>query len=110
MHTTKNITTSIKDLFADSDPLKLDGTSFMFGLSLSSGVGFEGVDDTYLTTSMTFVRNLDGNYFFYFKNFNLIISILKKFTNLIYMTLCKYFILTNKIYLISLSKIIKIQC
>ena len=64
VHTNKNITTSIKDLFADSNPLKLYGTSFMFGLSLKTGADYQGVDDTYLTTSMTFVRNLDGNCYF----------------------------------------------
>ena len=77
-YTTKNITTSFKDLSIDSDPLKLDSTSFMFGLSLTTGVDYQGVDDTYLTTSMRFVRDLYGNYSLEkIKNLNLILSIPK---------------------------------
>ena len=33
----------------------------MFGLSLSTGSAYQGVEDTYPTTKMNFVKNLDGN-------------------------------------------------
>ena len=49
-------TTTIKDLYNDSDPLQLDGFSFMFGLGLVGYNGFYGFDETYVKISMTYVK------------------------------------------------------
>ena len=60
--TNKNITTSIQDLYNDSDPLSLDGSSFMFGLGLAGDNGLHGFDDTYITVSMTYkTGTIDSN-------------------------------------------------
>ena len=46
----------IKDLYNDSDPLQLDGSSFMFGLGFVRENELAGIDDTYLTVSMAYIR------------------------------------------------------
>ena len=54
--TTKNITTTINDLYNDSDQLQLDGSSFMFGLGFVGNNGFHGFDDTYIKVSTDYIK------------------------------------------------------
>ena len=57
---TNNISSSVRDLLNDSDPLYLNGTSFMFGVGIVKSANASIFDDTYITLQMRFYKNFKG--------------------------------------------------
>ena len=60
MEQTNNISSSIIDLYNDSDPLYLNGTSFMFGVGIVGSSNKVAFDNTYIDLKAKFSKNNEG--------------------------------------------------
>ena len=61
-----DISSSIIDLYNDSDPLYLNGTSFMFGVGIVGSHDSVAFDDTYLNLKAKLNKNVEGRQIYFF--------------------------------------------